>query len=78
MTPQQKGIPVFASKEEAYHWMQKQINNTPTNDRFTYTDDPIGLQLYNINKQLKSENEITFDSYVIVNGRYAKIGCDYH
>ena len=66
----------FISLEAAWEWVEAMVDDPCVdNYRFTYVDDPIGESLY---ESISLEGCCGFfDEEIMINGRLAKIGCNY-
>jgi hypothetical protein len=77
-----KKVKAFSSFEDAQQWMLEQVQINDASDdpnvdnvRFAFLDDEKALEIY---KQSLNEGCCGFfDQEIIVNGRKAKIGCNY-
>lgn len=71
-----KNAPEFINSQAARYWMHDQIDDCCIDKhRFAYLDRPAQLKRY---ERIQSEGCCGFfDKIVIVNGRPAKIGCNF-
>lgn len=70
----------FESKDSAREWMESQINDNCNNHRFTFLNPETMEELEeeeDYNKRADSGCCATFDGIIRVNGRVARIGCNY-
>lgn len=75
MTQQDKR-PSFASHDEAERWMVERVDDgCIDNHRFAYLDDDQSMRLYETRREDGCCG--SFDADVIVDGRAARIGCNY-
>jgi len=66
----------FANENVARQWMTQEVDDPCVdNERFAYFDDPAAMQAYA--DQLKQGCCGFFDENIEVNGRPAKIGCNF-
>lgn len=71
-----KSLPTFTSKQDAYEWMDEQVDDPyQDNYRFAFHDDECEMANYD-HKQSTGCCGF-FDSEIIVDGRKAWIGCNY-
>lgn len=71
-----KKIENFNSKDEAFDWMYKIVDDPCIdNTRFAFDDDDLAVVEYENQKQNRCCGY--FDVIVTVNGRTAFIGCNY-
>lgn len=68
--------PAFSSKKEALDWMYKEVDDLCVdNERFAYYNDEKAMAAYD--KQVDEGCCGSFDQDVVINGRLARIGCNY-
>jgi hypothetical protein len=66
----------FATKEEAYEWMEKTVDDPfIDNFRFAFLDDPEAMHQYT--DQQNDGCCGCFDQEIKVAGRIATVGCNY-
>lgn len=66
----------FPNAQAAYRWLEREVgDDCVDNYRLAYLDDTEALKTY---EQLRQEGcRGEFDTTVTINGRKAKIGCNY-
>jgi hypothetical protein len=69
-------IPFFSTEEEAFEWMEQEVDDPCTdNYRFAYTDDDESVYKFYLQEEQGCCG--SFSMIVCVNGRDALIGCNY-
>ena len=66
----------FDTKEEAFEWMRQKIDDhTMHNERFAFLDNE--EEIFQYQAALDAGCCGSFDDYIVVSGKKAKIGCNY-
>ena len=75
-TPQPQPLPTFETEEDAFEWMWNQVDDPcQDNERLAWTNDAESMRAY---EEARDRGCCGFfDTYVIIDGRRAVIGCNY-
>lgn len=66
----------FKTVGAAWNWLEREVDDPYTdNHRFCYLYDPDDVEMYE--RQMAAGCCGFFDEYITINGREARIGCNY-